>query len=361
MEDEDNVINSIINEGLKPALKRDLSLFTSSCLGEGYTNILSEISGINYNAVGGISISGDYQSLINDEFISKQVDKLIKQNKLNTSLKWADELFVRHLSTFKKAIEEYNKNKDAKAFIKGIIDIYPKYLGCLGLYNAVYRYLNTGGSGLTQSEMELIGKSRNIVASLYPEIENWFKTCSSELVREKSLEEDYLIYLTKDELLQYLNSGIINREVNNRKKGYIHLHIPSKKEIVVTKPSLIDKVKNELFFEHIGYNLNEFKGNSAYPGFVRGFVRKLDKKNKITGGFILVAINTNPKDINIIKEAMAIVTDEGGILSHASIIAREMRIPCIIGTKIATQVLKEGDLVEVDANQGIIRILKKAE
>jgi pyruvate,water dikinase len=65
---------------------------------------------------------------------------------------------------------------------------------------------------------------------------------------------------------------------------------------------------------------------------------------------------THPKDIMLLKKASAIVTDEGGILCHAAIVAREMKKPCIIGTKIATQVLKDGDLVEVDA---FARIVKK--
>jgi pyruvate,water dikinase len=47
-------------------------------------------------------------------------------------------------------------------------------------------------------------------------------------------------------------------------------------------------------------------------------------------------------------------------MCHASIIARELKKPCIIGTKIATKVLKDGDLVEVDANEGIVKILNKS-
>ena len=60
------------------------------------------------------------------------------------------------------------------------------------------------------------------------------------------------------------------------------------------------------------------------------------------------------------KKAAAIVTDEGGITSHAAIVAREVGIPCVIGAKIATKALKDGDLVEVDADKGIVRIIKKA-
>ena len=53
----------------------------------------------------------------------------------------------------------------------------------------------------------------------------------------------------------------------------------------------------------------------------------------------------------------AIVTDEGGIMCHAAIIARELKKPCIIGAKVATKVLKDGDLVEVDAEKGIVRLV----
>ena len=62
--------------------------------------------------------------------------------------------------------------------------------------------------------------------------------------------------------------------------------------------------------------------------------------------------------VSAMIKALAIVTDIGGLMSHAAIISRELKIPCIIGTKIATQVLHDGDLVEVDANNGIIKILK---
>jgi pyruvate,water dikinase len=59
------------------------------------------------------------------------------------------------------------------------------------------------------------------------------------------------------------------------------------------------------------------------------------------------------------EKAAGFVTDEGGITCHAAIIAREMKKPCVIATKFATRVLKDGDLVEVDADNGVVRILEK--
>ncbi len=68
---------------------------------------------------------------------------------------------------------------------------------------------------------------------------------------------------------------------------------------------------------------------------------------------------TTPDYVPLMQCAVAVVTDLGGILSHAAIVCRELRKPCIVGTKVATQVLKDGDLVEVDTERGIVRILKK--
>jgi len=69
---------------------------------------------------------------------------------------------------------------------------------------------------------------------------------------------------------------------------------------------------------------------------------------------------TTPDFMPAMQKAAAFVTDEGGITCHAGIVARELKKPCVIGTKIATQVFKDGDLVEVDAGQGTVRIIERA-
>jgi pyruvate,water dikinase len=55
------------------------------------------------------------------------------------------------------------------------------------------------------------------------------------------------------------------------------------------------------------------------------------------------------------------VTDEGGITSHAAIVSRELNIPCITGTQVATRSLQDGDLIDVNADHGLVKIIKKAE
>ena len=76
-------------------------------------------------------------------------------------------------------------------------------------------------------------------------------------------------------------------------------------------------------------------------------------------GDIIVPSMTRPEFVPAMKKAAGIITDEGGITSHAAIVSRELGIPCIIGTKIATKVLKDGDLVELKGTHGLIVVIQK--
>ncbi len=103
------------------------------------------------------------------------------------------------------------------------------------------------------------------------------------------------------------------------------------------------------------------RGAVANKGLVRGTVRIVETKedfSKMKKGDILVATMTRPEYVSVLKIAGAIVTNEGGITCHAAIVSRELNKPCVIGTQVATEVLKDGDLVEVDANNGVVRKVK---
>jgi len=106
------------------------------------------------------------------------------------------------------------------------------------------------------------------------------------------------------------------------------------------------------------------KGEVAFKGRVKSIVqliKNVEKNSKLKLSEIVVMSRISPKILPTISGAKAWVVDEGGMLSHAAIVARELKKPCIIGTKIATKVLKDGDLVEVDAEKGVVRVLKRNE
>ncbi len=107
-------------------------------------------------------------------------------------------------------------------------------------------------------------------------------------------------------------------------------------------------------------NKQQIKGTIAFAGKARGIVkivRTTADLGKVQEGDVLVTQMTFPSFIIAMKRACAFVTDEGGVTCHAAIVAREMQKPCIIGTKNATQVLKDGDVVEVDAEKGAVRLI----
>ncbi len=165
---------------------------------------------------------------------------------------------------------------------------------------------------------------------------------------------------------EYKDILVFNREplsvdiLNKRYQKSAYCIISNKEKIVFGKD--FDLLKRMYLIEQkIDKNIKEIKGIVAFSGVTSGKVKIVNSTNdlnKFMKGEILVSISTNPSLIAAINKASAIITDTGGVTCHAAIVARELKIPCIIGTKIATKVLKDGDLVEVDANKGIIKKLK---
>ena len=79
--------------------------------------------------------------------------------------------------------------------------------------------------------------------------------------------------------------------------------------------------------------------------------------SKMRKGDILVAHNTNPNLVPAMKIARALVSGAGGLTCHTAIVAREFHIPSVVGISGIDKILKDGDMVEVDANKGIVRRL----
>lgn len=100
------------------------------------------------------------------------------------------------------------------------------------------------------------------------------------------------------------------------------------------------------------------KGFVAYKGLVRGPARVILSEHdfaKMQLGDILVTSMTRPEFLPMMRKASAFVTNEGGITCHAAVVARELQKPCIIGTRTATLTFKDGEMIEVDAERGIVR------
>jgi phosphohistidine swiveling domain-containing protein len=99
-------------------------------------------------------------------------------------------------------------------------------------------------------------------------------------------------------------------------------------------------------------------GLPASPGKARGPARvvlRADDIARVRKGDVLVSIMTTVGFVPAMKRAAAIVTDEGGVTCHAAIVARELGVPCVVATRNASIAFKDGDLIEVDANKGVVK------
>jgi phosphoenolpyruvate synthase/pyruvate phosphate dikinase len=173
------------------------------------------------------------------------------------------------------------------------------------------------------------------------------------------LEE--LSFYTYTELEQLIkrNLKLSVTEIDMRKASSLFVFYKNK-VYVVTDTGFLKKFN--VAFQHKQED-DFLKGSVAFAGKIKGIVKVIignQDFHKIKEGDILVTSTTRPDYLPVMQKSAGFITNEGGLLSHATIVARELKKPCIIGTKIATKVLKDGDLVEVDAEKGIVRIIKKA-
>jgi len=184
----------------------------------------------------------------------------------------------------------------------------------------------------------------------------------STIAATAGLTYDELIYLsgpevmalTKDSDASQLRKDITERKTN----GYGCIVIDDQIQLVTGAD--LKNIMSELL--DLGQEqVKEFKGSVASKGqTVKGIARVIlspDDFHKLKDDEILVAPETTPDYVPLMKKALAIITDVGGITSHAAIVSRELRKPCIIGTRVATRVLSDGDMIEVNTDTGIIKII----
>ncbi len=183
-----------------------------------------------------------------------------------------------------------------------------------------------------------------------------------EIGRRSGLKLQEVKYLTQKEIGEALSGRDFKSICSERVK-----YCMARTENGVTKflsPEEIENIKREIRDETAVSEENDLRGQIAYPGVARGkakIVLVREDVEKMNEGDIIVSSSTNPDLISAMQKASAFVTDMGGITCHAAIVAREMRKPCIVGTKIATKVFHDGDEIEVNADDGVIRKVRKSD
>jgi len=181
---------------------------------------------------------------------------------------------------------------------------------------------------------------------------------AKELAKRNKISLEDIEYYARRDLLELASSGVKVTNVADRKQCYIsYYHERGRLSYMFGRQA--DEFIKPYLEVRVNKGIREIKGIVVSKGRAKGAVKVLftPKKDmaKMKKGDVLVAPMTSPDYVRAMRLAGAIITDEGGMTCHAAIVSRELGIPCIVGTKIATKVLKDGDIVEVDADKGIVR------
>jgi phosphohistidine swiveling domain-containing protein len=270
-----------------------------------------------------------FGNVLDEQYFSNRLKELIDgKNKLelnNLIKKWQNEPRQRE-SEIKTFLSKYKIDKNLEDAFKSIRDL-------------AYLYSETKKFTLNQVNIAI----RNVL---------------TPLAKERKVNLIDLYFLNEEELFDFIDGKDINR-LNSRKDSGVYL-------MKNGKYSLLSKNKEKKYLSKIikftnNGKIKSIKGLTASKGNAKGRVRLVlnaSQINKVEKGDILVAPFTTVSYVPAMEKASAIVTDLGGITSHAAIVSRELKMPCVVGTKNGTNVLSDGDMVEVDANKGIIKKIK---
>jgi len=240
-------------------------------------------------------------------------------------------------------------------------------------HDAVAQYGISKEAQELASSVAMLGRLRLQVRFWWTEASFYGKPLFAELNKRFGFADKsiggflYAEYLLRDEYLTVLSGAakVSEQEVEERAERSALLMIDKKIELHIGDDATA--VVDTYITKEDHSLVTEIRGSVANRGVVQGRAWVISPSVKsqsakaaaMKKGDILVAAMTRPQFIDAISKASAIVTDEGGITCHAAIISRELNKPCVIGTKIATQAIKDGDLVEVDADKGIVRIIER--
>lgn len=328
--------------------KREFPLIEYQIWGRCYKNFLGEEIKLFPRYV--FVLKDGLGEIYRNPVLSEAVNTIIK-DKAKDNQKYFDDFCVEHLDLLERLKKLWKRNNLTHEELKQFLDLLYKF------WPAVYASIFIPSNESFDKEhqrlfMDLRKKIESVEHEAHHLINSTLQRLHPELVG--------LVWAISYE-------DLIGNDIPNR--AALEKRVLGK--IIVVDDEIIDEKKFEDLKKKCDFTLEvpidtseikEFKGQSAYLGKIEGVVRIVTKEadiNKVKESEILVCPMTLPTFAIAMKKAAAFVTDEGGITCHAAIVAREMKKPCIIGTKIATQVLKDGDLIELDANNGKVSILKR--
>lgn len=207
---------------------------------------------------------------------------------------------------------------------------------------------------------EIAAKARNHSGHLHKKLKAELSRLVKKFSKRLKIPADDIYFLFPDEIITALNTGYLPN-IADRKKFFVTFYVNGRYRILGGEKAR--KIVQQYEIEGQPKHESRFlKGEPACSGRVNGKVKIIlfnGEFAKFKKGDILVALQTMINYVPLMKKAKAILTELGGLTSHAAIVSRELKKPCIVGIKNLTSSLKDGDLVEVDADAGRVKILYK--
>jgi phosphoenolpyruvate synthase/pyruvate phosphate dikinase len=203
---------------------------------------------------------------------------------------------------------------------------------------------------------------RMVVRIFWTKAVNVWGKILREFARKMNISEVDIQYYLREEINRYFETGIelSKEEIEKRKKPHAYVIWDRQKPLFYHGEEA--QQIHEKYLKADISNATSIVGTIANKGIKRGRAKLLlhgenmvKQIYEMEEGDILVTGNTRPDMMLALEKASAVVTDEGGICSHAAIVSRELGIPCVIGTVNATKIFKEGDIIEVDGDTGVVR------
>jgi phosphohistidine swiveling domain-containing protein len=315
---------------------RDLTVFTSSIFGETYVETFKRLFNIDFPSVLWVVREGNFTTLYRSENDHQNFRKLIGE-------KFRDRTFASHCI---KKLREYtdwfngftSKDYSLEDFSRRKDEFVDNYREFFAYHQAVY----WGADYLLEN---------------YPELKDIITLLQDVYAYNE------LVIPNVEQYLLALNVGHLDYKSVEGEFQEVGLLFFSDSENV----NLYDTELKEIESFIIGLNnfvgdINELKGITVSKGVVVGKVQVIKDPNRLhemNTDNILVTGMTRPQFNHVLSKCKGVIANDGNILSHAAILAREFNLPCVVGTKVATEVLRDGDLVELDATNGIVRLLER--
>lgn len=187
-----------------------------------------------------------------------------------------------------------------------------------------------------------------------------------EIAQRMGLKITDLFSYSYQEVNHFFETGEIipeNTLMERQKNGFAILIKHGNLKIYEGKDTITEIIENEGISEPFDklVNMTSFKGLPASGGIITGYARVIEDASKLSelkDGEILITYMTTIEFAPAFRKIAGVVTDEGGMSCHAAIISREFKLPCVVGTKVATRVVFTGDKIEVDGSTGLIKIIE---